>query len=487
MKIDTREYLKLSFIYTLVAALPPIIQVLITPLYEGAGPGRLHAADFSQIAITELFTSLVFVLATFSMGNAISRFYYDYMDDRKGYDNLVSSVFSSILVRGFIILGLGFFFSEYIGRLFSQPALQDFSSYGYAAIITGVGRAVNITAAALYRNEKKVINFVYVNIGLGVFRTGFQLLGLFFFDMSFVGYITGSAIGTSITTIAILIYTYRRSGIRYDRKLMKSVNQFASPLTQYGIVVWVLAFADKYFLEKYPTDLGIYSTATNFALGISLILQGLQGANQPEVFRVMKEGIEKQQESIRKLSNMLLAQSQIIVGAAIIPTMLYIALFYTSKIQFATGLITIIFMRNLLRTQYVVFSYPVYYMKKTRFFFYLNIGVLAVNLLLNFLLIPIYKFYGAIAAGIISDMIQVIGIYYYQRTLVSISWNLRKTLYFPMALMGIAVLMEYVKNVTGINPFITSSVVVVALFSGLFFLYRFEITSFLAKRWIRSS
>lgn len=485
MKIDTREYLKLSFIYTLVAALPPIIQVLIQPIYEGSG--RLNAVDFSQIAITELFTSLVFVLATFSMGNAISRFYYDYMDDRKGYDNLVSSVFSSILMRGFIILGIGFLFSDYIGRLFVQPALKDFSSYGYAAIITGVGRAVNITAAALFRNEKKVMNFVYVNIGLGVLRTGFQLAGLFVFDMSFLGYINGSAIGTSITTIAILIYTYRKSGIRYDRKLMKSLNQFASPLTQYGIVVWALAFADKYFLEKYPSDLGIYNTAASFALGISLILQGLQGANQPEVFRAMKEGIEKQQESIRKLSNMLLAQSQVIIGAAIIPTMLYLSWFYTTEIRFAAGLITIIFMRNLLRTQYVVFSYPVYYMKKTHFFFYLNLVVLTVNLTLNFFLIPVFKFYGAIAAGVISDVILVAGIFYYQRTLVSINWNLRKTLYFPMALMGIALLMEYVKIVTGINPFIASSVVVVALFLGLFFLYRIEITSFLAKRWIRSS
>ncbi|MEI6749511.1 MAG: polysaccharide biosynthesis C-terminal domain-containing protein [Bacteroidota bacterium] len=485
MKIDTREYLKLSFIYTLVAAVPPLIQVLIQPIYEGSD--KLNAIDFSQLAITELFTSLVFVLATFSMGNAISRFYYDYMDDRKGYDRLVSSVFISILIRGFIILGIGFLFSDYIGRLFVQPALQDFSSYGYASIITGIGRAVNITAAALYRNEKKVMNFVYVNIGLGIFRTGFQLAGLFMFDMSFIGYINGSAIGTSITTLAVLIYTYRRSGFRYDFKIMKSVNQFASPLTQYGIVVWALAFADKYFLEKYPADLGIYNTAAGFALGISIVLQGLQGANQPEVFRVMKEGIEKQQETIRKLSNMLLAQSQLVIASAIIPVMLYLTLFYTTQIRFAAGLVTIIFLRNLVRTQYVVFSYSVYYMKKTKFFFYLNLVVLAVNLLLNFLLIPTFKFYGAIAAGIVSDTIQVVGIYFYQKSIITINWNLKKTLYFPLALMGIAILMEYIKIVAGLNPFITSSVVVLSMFTGLFILYKVEIRGFIAKKWMRYS
>jgi O-antigen/teichoic acid export membrane protein len=485
MKIDTKEHIRLSIIYTLVASVPPLIQVLIQPIYEGAD--KLNAADFSQINITELFTSLVFVLATFSMGNAISRFYYDYMDDRKGYDRLVSSVFNSILIRGFIILGIGFLFSDYIGKLFVQPALKDFSSYGYASIITGVGRAVNITAAALYRNEKKVLNFVYINIGLAVFRTGFQLASLFLFDMSFIGYINGSAIGTGITTIAILIYTYRRSGIRYDFRLMKGVNQFASPLTQYGLVVWALAFADKYLLEKFPDDLGIYSTAATFALGINLVLQGLQGANQPEVFRVMKEGIAQQQEAVRKLSNMLLAQSQVIIAASIIPVMLYLHFFYTTKVHLASGLITIIFLRNILRTQYVVFSYAVYYMKKTRFFFYLNLVVLAVNLLLNLLVIPRFHFYGAISAGIISDFIQVIGIYYYQKRIVTIDWNLKKTLYFPMALMGIGVVMEFAKSYTGLNSFIASAVVVLAVFAGLLILYKAEIRGFIAKRWIQSS
>ena len=184
---------------------------------------------------------------------------------------------------------------------------------------------------------------------------------------------------------------------------------------------------------------------------------------------------------------MLLAQSQLVIASAIIPVMLYLTLFYTTQIRFAAGLVTIIFLRNLVRTQYVVFSYSVYYMKKTKFFFYLNLVVLAVNLLLNFLLIPTFKFYGAIAAGIVSDTIQVVGIYFYQKSIITINWNLKKTLYFPLALMGIAILMEYIKIVAGLNPFITSSAVVLSMFTGLFILYKVEIRGFIAKKWMRYS
>ena len=154
MKINNKEFFKISFLYTAVAAFPPLLNLFVRPLIEGNN--KLNAADFSQIEISETIISLAFIIATYAMGNALSRFYYDYTDDKKGYDKLVSSVMSSIIIRGLLFLGLAFLFRGQIGALFSQPELQDFSKYGFAAIIIGINRAVNITAFTLYRNEKKV-------------------------------------------------------------------------------------------------------------------------------------------------------------------------------------------------------------------------------------------------------------------------------------------------------------------------------------------
>ncbi|NTW25788.1 MAG: oligosaccharide flippase family protein, partial [Lentimicrobium sp.] len=271
-----KEHLKLSFIYTAAAAFTPILQVLIQPVYEGSG--QLGAVDFSQLAITELITSLVFAIALFGMGNAIARFYYDYEPGSPLYHRMVSGIFTSIVLRGLIIAAIAWALSDYIGLLFNQPQLRNFSDYGIACVVTGVGRAVNITAAALFRNEKKILSFILVSMGLGVFRTGFQLIGLFAFDMSFIGYINGSAIGTALVTVLILVYVYRTSGFARDRKMMKEINRFAMPLTQYSIIVWVLTYADRFMLERFPVNLGIYNTAVTFAAGIAIVLQGLQGA-----------------------------------------------------------------------------------------------------------------------------------------------------------------------------------------------------------------
>jgi len=67
--------------------------------------------------------------------------------------------------------------------------------------------------------------------------------------MSFLGYVYGSMIGSSLVALGVLAYSYRTSGFRYDRVLIASMNQFAWPLFQYGVLTWGLTFADKYFFR----------------------------------------------------------------------------------------------------------------------------------------------------------------------------------------------------------------------------------------------
>ncbi|MBC8488801.1 MAG: polysaccharide biosynthesis C-terminal domain-containing protein [Bacteroidetes bacterium] len=480
MKLNNKEFFKLSFLYTAVAAFPPFLQLIVRPLIEG--DDKLNAADFSQIEIAETIASLALIIAIFAMSNAISRFYYDYLDDKKKYKKLVSGIFNSIILRGFLVLIVAYIFKDQIGKIFTQPELQNFSRYGFAAIIIGINRAINITAFALYRNEKKVRRFLIFSFMLGLLRSGFQLIGVFYFDMSFVGYVYGSCIGSSLISISILIYTYYSTGFHFNFKFLKPVNQFALPLFEYAIVVWSINFADRYFLESTPTILGIYSQALLLGRGIEIILQGIQGASQPEMFRMMKEGIKKNMGEIKKLSHLLMAQTQFMIALAIIPAMAYCLIFKTD-LKLAAGFIAIVFIRYILRTQYIVFSFPVYFEKKTKIFLYLNLIVLAINLFLLYLLVPVWGAYGAITAIMISQTIQVAGIYQYQKKIVNISWNINKLLVFPFVIIAIAIIMELLKLQANINAFITSSIVVVSILISLLILYKKEIRNIIAKGW----
>jgi O-antigen/teichoic acid export membrane protein len=293
--------------------------------------------------------------------------------------------------------------------------------------------------------------------------------------MSFIGYVYGSAAGSSLVSLGVLIYSYKVSGFRYNRSLLNDMNRFAWPLFQYGILTWGLTFADKYFMERYPSDLGIYMTAVNFALGMQIIMQGLQGATQPEIFRFMKDGTKKREDDIKSLSNMLMAQSQALIGLAIIPAMLYLTIFYETDVRLAAGFIAIIFIRYIPRTQYVIFSFPVYYEKKTQFFLYLNIITLGLNVILNFFLIPRFLIYGAVVSIMVSDIIQVLGVYFYARKISPIRWNLSKLLYSPLVCVILIIVFEIIRVNFDLNHYISATASVMVLMLSLVILYRNDI------------
>jgi len=479
MKLNLKEYFKLSAIYVVVAALPPGLQLIVQPIIEG--PERLGPVDFAQLGISEIIISLVFTVALFSMGNAIARFYYDHKDRESGYHKLVSTVLNSILFRGLILLGLAWVFRDYIGQIFTQPALQDFESYGYLAIIIGVNRAINMTAAALYRNEKKVQRFILLNVALGILRSGFQVIGVFYYDMSFIGFLWGGAIGSSLTSISVLLYTWYSCGFRFNFKILKELNRFAYPLFQFAIILWAINYAERFFMEDKAADLGIYVVAIGIALGFEKILIGIQGATQPEIYRFMDAGIEENKGDIKKLSNLLLAQTQVLIALAIIPAMLYLTLFYTTDVRLAFGLITIIFIKFIVRTQFLIFSYGVYFKKKTKYFLYVNTLALLINLGMNFFLVPLLSYYGVIIAAYAALLVQSICFYFISRKLTNIDWNKKKMLFYPFAIVLLTGMLEYLKIEAGLNPFLTSSVVILLIISSLSLLYKTEIRQIINK------
>jgi O-antigen/teichoic acid export membrane protein len=415
------------------------------------------------------------------MGAAISRFYYDYNDDKTKLNKLISTIFNSILFRGVIILLLAFAFGDRLVSLFSQTELQDFSSYGYYAIIIGISRAINNTVAALFRNERKLINFIILNISLGIIRIAFQLIGIFYIEMSFIGYVYGSCIGSGIIASTILIYIYYKSGFSFNIKLIKETHIFSSPLFFNAVCVIVFTQADKLFLENQPTELGIFFTATSLALGVQMIIHGLYGAAQPEVFKFMKAGITKQMNEIKQISNIIIMQTIAIVTFSIIPVMLYISYFYETDVRLASNLILILFIRHILKTQYYVFTWPLMFMKKTNLIFGINVIALVIYLALNFALVPTWGYYGIITSLFISDFIIVIISYYIQKRIIQIDWNLKKALLFPFGIVVTTVVLEIIKLRFEWNTFINPILFISMISISIVLLYKKELTKSISK------
>ncbi|MFN2394411.1 MAG: polysaccharide biosynthesis C-terminal domain-containing protein [Bacteroidales bacterium] len=471
--INFKEHFKLTAVYTFFAAFPALLQLIVYPVIEGET--RLGAEDFGYLAITEVIISLVFTFSIFGTANGLARLYYDNKDNHESYNKLVSTVLSGIISRGLLLTGISILFAPLIGSIFNQPALQNFEEYGPYAVISGLNRAVIFMAVVLYRHEKKLSYFVIVSLLSGLFRSGFQIAGVLFYDLSFKGYVYGTALGGGIVALGIILFIYFTSGLHYNKTINAELYPFSRPLFFSELIFWGFLFADRFFLLGNPEQLGIYDNAVKFAMGIQLVIQGLSAGVQPEIFRFLKDGIEKKHTEIKKLSSLLLAESLIIIALAIIPVMLFIDFFYETSLQLSAAIISILFIRYIFRVQYVVFSWPLMFSKKTIWFFVLNSVALFINLLINWFLTPKIGYYGAIIAFLVSSFVQVLLIFTIQQKVIPIQWNYKKMIYFPIGIIAFTGSLEFLKHAYNISAYLTSSLVILFIFSGLALVYKNEI------------
>jgi O-antigen/teichoic acid export membrane protein len=479
MNFDLKDYLKISVLYTFAASFPALLQIFVLPLIEGEG--RLGAVDFSQMAIAESITTLVGTFILFSMTSAISRYYYDYLDNPAGLNTLFSSIIIGILFRGLIIIGLAMLVGDYLVSFFSQSDLHNFSSYGYGSIVVGINRAIVICAVTLYRNQKYVSRFIFVNILIAIMRTAGQLAGLFWFDMSFIGYVNGAAVGGGLVSILIIFYTFKNTGIHFSFSQMKPVMAFAFPLLIFELVRWGVMFADRIFLESSPEQLGIYDNAQRFAAGIYIIFQGLYGAVQPDFFRYLKNGVENSIADLRRLTNIYLLQAQLAALGLIIPVIAYIYIFFETTLATSGTLVAIIFSQYIITALNTIFSMPIIFQKRTDVFLYINLFVLSISLTINYLLIPKFGYYGAITASYTANLAQLALFIYFQNRVVKIKWNYQKTVLVPLLIVASAIISEVLKIYFGLNYVLVSTAFILFSLSIIVILYRHEAKHFVFK------
>jgi len=481
--VNLKEHLKLTGVYTFFAAFPAVLQLFVYPIIEGHD--MLGAQDFGYLAVSEALLSFLVIFCLYGMAITVARFYYDFRDEQQGYRKLVSSIFLGIIFRAGIVVVLLIVFSDFIGGFFPEGPLREFESYGIYLGIIAFNRAVVSTALSLYRSEKIVRNFIVISLLSGLLRSLFQVIGVLYFDLSFKGYLLGTALGGGVASILTLGYIFYRNGFGFSLSIFKNLRSFAAPLMLTDVVHWGILFFDRFMLLNQPVQLGIYDNAMKFAAGVMFISQGLAGSVQPELYRFFKDGIAKNVQNIKTLSNLLIAENVLVVGLAALPLIFFIQFFFDTELIFSASLLMIILVRYILNAMFQVFSWPLLYNKNSKLYLLLNLLAFAVLVVVNMLLVPKMGFYGSITAFLCAGLVQVVVFYFAQKKIIPIPWNLKKVLYFPVSVVVFAGVVEIVKVQFGIHAVLSSLVVVLYLFSGLIFLYRNEITDVIRKVFAR--
>ena len=256
-----------SLVYGLGGVVSRILAVLLLPLYTR----HLRPADYGAV---ETLTALTAVLATLlraGLPSAFFRFYFQ-QPERRARVRLLRTSFWFTMGAATLGLAVGEFAAAPISRML-------FATSGRTTLVeaafVGMWAQLNYEQmTALFRVEQRPGGFVaasVANVFVTVGASAFLVVNL---NKGPLGVIVGNFAGTLAVYLVLLAYRREQLGLEFDRPLLRAMNRFGLPLVPAALALWVINFADRFFLVKLSgaREVGLYSIGIRLSSAILLLV-----------------------------------------------------------------------------------------------------------------------------------------------------------------------------------------------------------------------
>ena len=329
-------------------------------------------------------------LVIFGMYDAVFREYFEFNDQE--YKNKVLSTslrfifFTSIIIIFLFVIG-----SNLIASLFGITDIKIIFLALVSIVISGFSTIFAMPTRL--KNDRKT--YVIMSAIIPLILYIFSLITLFY-GFSYYGLIVASLTSNFITLSTYFILNNKYFNMKlYSKIILTKLLKVAIPLVPLFLIYWIYNSLDRIFILQLLglNDLGIYAVAAKFGSISAILYSAFAGGFQHFSFSTMNESNQVKNNS--NLLNLVLyfsATSMLIM--ILIIDFLYKIFLPIDYIEASTSTIYL-FISPLLLLAFQIIANQFLIIRNTYILlFSLFIG-LVFNVVLNFILIPIYGVLGA--------------------------------------------------------------------------------------------
>jgi len=441
-----KELTKDTAIYGISTMVGRFLNFILVPLYTNIFP----PADYGIIQLIYAYMAILNIVFIYGLDSAYLKFasFKDIGDEKDNFSTPYISVFvTSLLFVLLIVVNI-----SAIGTSLRIPSEYTYLIYLAAGILfLDANVVIPFLKLRLDRRAKIFSLFRVINISVNIILNIYLILVLHWgIEATIISNLVASAVSLILVSPTIL----KNFNFKFHFQLFKRMLKFGLPFLPAGFAVMLVQVIDVPILERL-TDLktvGIYKA--NYKLGIFMMLfvNMFQFAWQPFFLQNAKEPNAKEMFS-KVLTYFTLVGSIILIVLSLFITdlaQIRIAGFSLVGSQYWAGLqiVPIILLAYLINGMYSVFSAGIYIEEKSIYVpFITGIGAL-VNVVVNFLLIPVFNITGAAIATLASYFVIALGYYYVTQKFYKIKYELKRIGHIFIAVFLVGVLFYYL-NSTG--------------------------------------
>ncbi len=379
---------KHSAIYGLGGLVSRVLAILLLPLYTR----YLSPSDYGAIETLVAASAVLVTLLRAGISSAFFRFYFDAEDDT-GRTRVVRTAFWFTMTMSTAALIAGLAVAGPISQLLFSSG--DRAGLVRAAFI-GLWAQMNFEQiTSLFRVEERSLQFAVASISNVLITIVMTIVLVVGFNQHALGVIVGNFIGTLAVYIVLLAYRRYQLGLEFDRRLLREMNRFGLPLVPAAIFLWGINFSDRLFLVRYvgQDEVGLYSIGVRLASAI-VFLQFAFRTAWPAFAYSIKSDDEAKQTYAWVLTYLVLITCWISLALGVLSPWLARLL---TKPEFYGGarVVSLLAFAGVAFTAYTVVAIGVGRARKTQFNWVVTGVAAALNIGMNFVLVPRYGMIGA--------------------------------------------------------------------------------------------
>jgi O-antigen/teichoic acid export membrane protein len=379
---------KHTAVYGVGGLISRILAVLLLPLYTS----YLGPRGFGKIETVVAFTTVLVILLRMGISSAFFRFYFDTKDEAKR-TLVVRTSFWFTMTMATAGLIVGWALADPISgwlRLGDDPWLVR-------AAFVGLWAQMNYEQmTSLFRVEERSTAFVAASVANVLITVGATVLLVVGLHKGPTGAVVGNFIGTLTVYIALLGYRRYQLGLQFSRDLLRQMNHFGMPLVPSALALWAINFIDRIFIAQYKgqAEVGVYSVAVRIASAIVFLMIAFRLA-WPAFAYSIEDDREAKRAYSYVLTYLLFVCCWLSVALGVLAPWLVDLLAPKHSFHRAADAVALLSFAATAYAGYTVVAIGIGRARQTQFNWIVSGAAAAINVVLNFILIPPYGMIGA--------------------------------------------------------------------------------------------
>src|SRR3954447_11277666 len=439
-----------SAIYGLGGLVSRVLATILLPLYTH----YLPPDAYGRVEIVTAATAVLAIVLQLGFASAFFRFYFDAKEPPEKLTVVRTSFwFTMAMATVGLVIGVVFAgpIAHWIG-LGNDPWLVRAGAVGLWAQ-TNYQQLTN-----LFRAEERSTAFAIASVTNVLLTVVAMVLFVAVFQWGAIGLIVGNFAGTLSVYVALVAYRHEQLGLEFDRTLFRRMQHFGLPLVPSALALWAINFVDREFVIWYKglREAGVYSAAVRIASVITFVMIAFRTAWPAFAYSIEEEHEAKRTYAFVLTYLLAFASWVSLALGALAPW--WTNLLTAPQYRRASEAVALLAFAGAIYAGYTVLAIGSGRARRTQLNWVVTGFGAAVNVALNFWLIPAYGMVGAAVSTLVAYVALFVGMTIYAQSVYPVAYQWRRVL----TALGAAVALTIIARGLGLP--LVPSILLVAVY-----------------------